>query len=234
MGGDGVSRCACERPSVNNTARPWRPALDLAVLLAVALVCAGISNRLAGPTRRLAWLPEAPATSVIPPARAATPAAPLPARPAPPPQAEAPRAKIAPPKAAVPDWDPASLLARFPPLEGKVYAEVDGDDAHWLQLHGALILDARRSDVYAVGHLPGAQSLSVWEDGLQAKIANLAAAKADPLLPMVVYCAGGDCEDSHLLAQKLWLAGYRNLRVYSGGFPDWAARGWPIHRGAKP
>ncbi len=132
------------------------------------------------------------------------------------------------------DWDPAALLARFPPLQGQPTADINGEEARWLQLHGAVILDARRSDVYAAGHLPGAQSLSVWEDGLQEKVAQLRADKADPLLPMVVYCAGGECEDSHLLAQKLWLAGYRNLRIYADGFPDWEAKGWPIHHGEAP
>jgi len=153
-----------------------------------------------------------------------------------PPKTEAPAAKPHPhiPIAKAPepaDWDPAALLARFPPLQGQAYADISGDETRWLQLHGALILDARRSDVYAAGHLPGALSLPVWEDGLAAKVAAL---KADPLLPVVVYCAGGDCEDSHLLAQKLWLAGYRNLRIYAGGFPDWETRGWPTHHGEAP
>jgi rhodanese-related sulfurtransferase len=213
-------------------ARRWRPALELPAFIAVALLCAWISNGVAGPTRRLSWLPER-AVPVI------TPFLPTPTLPAPapitPPKAEAPPAKShkkAPVAKAEPgDWDPAALLARFPPLQGQAYADISGDEARWLQLHGALILDARRSDVYAAGHLPGARSLPVWEDGLAAKIAAL---KADPLLPIAVYCAGGDCEDSRLLAQKLWLAGYRNLRIYAGGFPDWEARGWPTHRGEAP
>lgn len=213
----------------------WHPALEIPAFVAAALLCAWISNGAAGPTRRLSWLPE----RVIP----AVAAAPAPALPASPPlvamkaspEAGAPAAKPrkqAPiPKAEPADWDPAALLARFPPLQGQVSADISGDEARWLQLHGASVLDARRSDVYAAGHLPGARSLPVWEDGLGAKVALL---KADPLLPLVVYCAGGDCQDSHLLAQKLWMAGYRNLRIYAGGFPDWEARGWPTHRGETP
>jgi len=209
--------------------RGWRPALEIPVFVAAALLCAWISNGAAGPTRRLSWLPER-AVPIV----AAAPALQAPA-PIAPPKAEAPAAKPhrhAPSaKAESTDWDPAALLARFPPLQGQVSADLSGDEARWLQLHGALILDARRTDTYAAGHLPGARSLPVWEDGLAAKVALL---KADPLLPMIVYCAGGDCQDSHLLAQKLWLAGYRNLRIYAGGFPDWEARGWPVHRGEAP
>lgn len=236
--------------------RPWHPALEVPALFAAALACAWIANATAGPTRRLAWRPERIApVAVVAPARVAVPAvretASTPAPPAAPrlhPHREAPAAKppapeAAPSPAATPTatatttaaaWDPAALLARFPPLQGEVSADISGEEARWLQVHGALILDARRSDVYAAGHLPGATSLPVWEDGLAAKIAALGATRADPLLPTVVYCAGGGCEDSHLLAQKLWLAGYRNLRIYAGGFPDWEGRGWPTHKGEQP
>ena len=212
-------------------AHRWRPALELPAFVAAALACAWISNRMAGPTRRLSWLPERAVPVVAPSVPAPAPVAPvkteaLPAKPYKPVlTARAPESA---------DWDPAALLARFPPLQGRPYANISGDEARWLQLHGALILDARRSDVYAAGHIPSAQSLPVWEDGLQEKIARLGANHADPILPMVVYCAGGECEDSHLLAQKLWLAGYRNLRIYDGGFPEWEARGWPTHRGEHP
>lgn len=226
---------------MNEAAKPWRPARDLALLMAAALACAWVSNRFADPTRRLSWLPEAQVQ--LPPAP--PPAAPQPPEPAPaphpvpavpsavakplPPKPSAPPPAKAAPAAETSGWDPAALMARFPPPQGALYTEVDSEEAHWLQLHGALILDARRSDSYQEGHLPGARSLPVWEDGLQEKIAGL---KADAYLPILVYCAGGDCEDSKLLAQKLRLAGCRNLRIYTGGFPDWVAQGWPVERGA--
>ena len=207
--------------------RSWHPALELPALIAAGLLCAWISNHAAGPTRRLSWLPERAAPTVAP---VSAPAPIAPAKTAASP-ARVPRKA---PALASTDWDPAALLARFPPLQGRPYANISGDEARWLQLHGALILDARRSDVYAAGHLPGARSLPVWEDGLPEKLARLGAEKADPILPVVVYCAGGDCEDSHLLGQKLWLAGFRNVRVYTDGFPGWRARGWPTHRGEAP
>jgi len=211
----------------------WKPLIEAPAFLAAALLCAWISNAVAGPTRRLSWRLEAPAPVALPiPAPAPPP--PVPDLPTPVPEStQKPTRRPSPaplkPEARVtPDWDPAALLTRFPPLQGKAYSEISGEDARWLQLHGALILDARRTAIYAEGHLPGAKCLSVWEDGLSAKIAAL---KGDPTLPTVLYCAGGDCEDSHLLAQKLWLAGYRNLRVYTGGYPEWVAQGWPVAKG---
>lgn len=225
--------------------RPWRPALEVPALIAAALLCAWLSNAVAGPTRHLAWRLEriAPMAVVAPapapvPMPVPTPMAlpPAPAKPSaalrPHPPGDAPAVKAPAPETM--RWDPAALLARFPPLQGEVSADIGGEETRWLQVHGAVILDARRSEVYAAGHLPGARNLPVWEDGLAAKIAALGGAQADPLLPTVVYCAGGGCEDSHLLAQKLWLAGYRNLRIYAGGFPDWEGRGWPLHRGEQP
>ncbi|MBS1767279.1 MAG: rhodanese-like domain-containing protein [Acidobacteria bacterium] len=209
--------------------RPW---LDIPGFLLAALLCAWISNHFAGPTRRLAWIQEAPAPVV--PAPAIAPMAPSAPMASPPKSAVSEPAvrKIA--KAETPAWDPAALLTRFPPIQGQVYGEIGSDDARWLQAHGALFADARRSEVYAEGHIAGARSLPVWEDGLAAKIAALGKAAMGPDLPLVVYCAGGDCEDSKLLAQKLWVAGYRNLRVYTGGYPDWTAQSWPTAKGPEP
>jgi len=111
---------------------------------------------------------------------------------------------------------------------------VSSEEARWLHAHGALFLDARRTVAYALGHIPGARSLPVWEDGVAEKVAALEVSGADPELPVVLYCAGGGCEDSHLLAQKLWLAGFKNLRIYAGGFPEWEAKGWPVAKGDRP
>lgn len=209
--------------------------LEIPALLLAAFLCALISNALAGPTRRLSWFPEKvvaqkPTATPLPSPSPAPTVEPRPVAPAEPLKAHK---KVAEPKPASPspDWDPAALLARFPPLQGQPYAPLTSEETHWLHAHGALFLDARRSDVYAKGHIAGALCLPVWEDGLPDKIAAL---KADPLLPLVVYCAGGDCEDSHLLGQKLWLAGYRNVRVYTDGYPDWSSRAWPVSLGAQP
>ena len=126
------------------------------------------------------------------------------------------------------------LLTRFPPIPDRPESDIGLADARWLHEHGALFLDARRSAAYAQGHIPGARSLSPWEDGLEAKVDQLAALAPDLKTPVVVYCAGGGCTDSHLLAQKLWLAGFKNVRVDSGGFPEWEAAGAPLTRGETP
>jgi len=50
----------------------------------------------------------------------------------------------------------------------------------------------------------------------------------------VVYCSGGDCQDSKILSEKLAMTGFYNIYVYKDGFPDWEQRGLPVHRGKTP
>jgi rhodanese-related sulfurtransferase len=39
---------------------------------------------------------------------------------------------------------------------------------------------------------------------------------------IVVYCAGPECPQSLLAAEKLVAVGYTNVRVYEGGLQEWA------------
>jgi rhodanese-related sulfurtransferase len=210
-----------------------RPGRQMATLLALACGCALISNALAGPTRHLAW-------------RAAPPAAPRPPAAAPPPTLPA----LAPPTAAAtkpgPKSDPRppapagaapkplrALQDRYPaPPEGAPF-EIEDAEAVALHQAGALFLDARRTSIYEEGHIAGARLFSFWEDGLDAKLQVLADATFDFKDPVVIYCSGGDCRDSHLLADRMWPLGYRNLRIFKGGWPAWVALGGPSARGRE-
>jgi rhodanese-related sulfurtransferase len=126
---------------------------------------------------------------------------------------------------------------QFVPHPETAYIEVSGDDAQQLHANGALTLDARRTSVYEQGHIAGARSFSVWESDVDDKVNKLYEERNDPreqLKPILVYCSGGDCEDSHMLAQKLWGVQFNNVYVYKDGFPDWQTRGGSIHTGSNP
>jgi len=115
--------------------------------------------------------------------------------------------------------------------------EIHGDDVAWLHSKGVLFLDARRTSVYEQGHITGARPYSVWESDVDEKVNKLFAERGDPrdqALPIVIYCSGGDCEDSHMLAQKLWGIQFNNVYVYKDGFPDWQQRGGAVHTGPNP
>jgi rhodanese-related sulfurtransferase len=159
-------------------------------------------------------------------------------RPAPgaPPRAGEPGARpaAAPPAPAAPRVPAADLLSRFPPHKDKPWVEVSGDDVAFLHGAGALVLDARRTPVYEEGHVAGARSISVWESDVDERVTALVNEGRDTAQPIVIYCSGGDCEDSHMLAQKLFGAGFENLLVYHDGFPDWKRRGGAIRTGGSP
>jgi rhodanese-related sulfurtransferase len=52
---------------------------------------------------------------------------------------------------------------------------------------------------------------------------------------MVVYCNGGDCEDSLFTAVTLKNAGIpgTNLWIYPGGLGEWSTNGLPVETGAR-
>jgi rhodanese-related sulfurtransferase len=187
-----------------------RPGLvaGLAGLIVLAAAAAAVSNALAGPERRLEWVGRTaaagPSASSSPSATSSSPASAAGAVPAP------------------------AASGAHP------WKEIGTDEAAALQQSGTLFLDARRTSVYRDGHIAGARSVPVWEAGLDDKVKALFAELPDQTVPIVVYCAGGECEDSHELAQKLYLAGFDGVRVYKDGFPDWEKRKLPIGKGDKP
>jgi rhodanese-related sulfurtransferase len=189
---------------------------EAAVLLVVSIVLAAVSNAVAGPERRLRWIgtydasagPRAAATT---PATAAAPAAPTPALPG------------------------ASAEASFPSHPDKPWVEISGEDAKRLfDQKSVPFLDARRSNVFRLGHVPGARPFSVWEADIDEKVKAFFAEGRDQAAPVVVYCSGGDCEDSHNLAERLYKVGFDNVLVYKDGFPDWEKRGLPVTKGTEP
>ena len=90
---------------------------------------------------------------------------------------------------------------------------------------GVLFVDARPLDNYQDGHIQGATSLPVGEfDERIESFLN----RYSPDQPIVTYCSGRTCEDSHELAQFLTDAGYTNVRIFIEGFPGWESEGHPI------
>ncbi|MFI5197870.1 MAG: rhodanese-like domain-containing protein [Thermoanaerobaculia bacterium] len=218
-----------------------RHLLEASTLVLAAVLCALVANVLASRERKLALPGSYPNALKVPKNGAGASApAPLPstagAAASPPIPFEEKRPRTAPvptPKAAVqaqeseaknPSPSSADLLRRFPP-HNKPFVEISGDDVAWLSARGALILDARRTKDYEGGHIALARSFPVWESDIDARVTALVGEGRDGAIPVVLYCSGGDCEDSHMLAQKLFGAGFNNLLVYRDGWPDWQKRG---------
>lgn len=188
------------------------------------------------PVTATAAAPAAP--SVIPTATATSATTTLAPQPSTTPVASGPvptaTAAAVPVPAPLVEEDP---LKRFPPHPDKAYIEIAGDDVIWLYGKGALFLDARRTSVFEQAHIAGARPFSVWESDVDEKVAKLFEERSDPReqnRPIVIYCSGGACEDSHMLAQKLWGVQFNNVYVYKDGFPDWQKRGGAVRAGAQP
>jgi rhodanese-related sulfurtransferase len=190
---------------------------EAVLFLLLAAVLAAAANALAGSERKLRWV----GSYDLPAERAATPSAGA---------AHAPVAGTA--AAAAGD---TGAPKTFPPHPDKAWLEISGDEAAALHAaNTAPFLDARRTNVYQQGHIAGARPFSVWESDVDDKVQAFFQEGRDQSQPVVVYCSGGDCEDSHTLAQKLYFVGFDNVLVYKDGFPDWQKRSLPIHTGAAP
>lgn len=198
------------------------------ILVLLAVVCAAISNLAATKERKMAWVGTYSRALDTAPAAGETVSVPAPA------------ASAAP--NAAPTLVPAGAPAAAGNATGKTYAphpdrasvEIGTDDAQQLFREKRLFLDARRTTVYADGHIPGARSFPIWESDIADRVKAFYEEGLDQNAPIVIYCSGGDCEDSHMLAEKLYMVGFNNLLVYKDGFPGWQKRGLPSVKGPKP
>lgn len=88
-----------------------------------------------------------------------------------------------------------------------------------------LFVDARSQNHYENGHIPGAVPLPVgqFEERIESFLNRYPSEQ-----PIVIYCSGRTCEDSHDLAQFLSDVGFTNVRIFIDGFPGWEAQGYPI------
>jgi rhodanese-related sulfurtransferase len=91
----------------------------------------------------------------------------------------------------------------------------------------ALILDARPSVFFEQGHVAGALNLA--RDAFARDYRQLAPVlKSATDKPVIVYCAGGDCHDSRLVANALMSLGFSNVRVFTGGWEEWSKARLPV------
>ncbi|HXG76795.1 MAG TPA: rhodanese-like domain-containing protein [Gaiellaceae bacterium] len=91
---------------------------------------------------------------------------------------------------------------------------------------GVVLVDALSPISYAGAHLPGAVNIP------PERVDDLAPRRIPALdSPVVVYCAGEDCDSSVAVARRLLGLGYRDVRHYAGGKEAWRASGLPLEGG---
>jgi rhodanese-related sulfurtransferase len=133
---------------------------------------------------------------------------------------------------------PSEADAAVARLKSKGLQVVDFDEVKKLlhdpgfQQNSIIFIDARDDEHYQAGHIPGAYQLDYYHpDKYLATVLPVCQSARQ----IVVYCAGGDCEDSEMTALMLRDGGVPNekLFVYSGGMTEWDARKEPIETGAQ-
>lgn len=88
-----------------------------------------------------------------------------------------------------------------------------------------LVIDVLPPEVYAVRHLPGACNACVYEIAFLNDVTGLA---PDKTTPLVLYDATGTTMAATSARVKLLEAGYREVRILSGGLSGWCAAGFPV------
>ncbi|MDY6790322.1 MAG: rhodanese-like domain-containing protein [Thermodesulfobacteriota bacterium] len=89
----------------------------------------------------------------------------------------------------------------------------------------AVFVDARSFEVFINGHIKNAVSIPANQffefiDHFKTKYPSTT--------PVIVYCSGRECNDSHELAQYLMEEGYENVNVFIDGYQEWKKRGYPV------
>lgn len=128
-----------------------------------------------------------------------------------------------------------SSLARL--KKKRLQAVTHDEVVHWYRdrryAEGSFVfVDARNEQRYGSGHIPGAHLFNHYraDEHLAALLPVCLIAEK-----VVVYCAGGDCEDSESAAGLLLNAGVspEKVFVYPGGVTGWMAAGLPLETGEQ-
>ena len=95
-----------------------------------------------------------------------------------------------------------------------------------------VFVDARDDRHFQEGHIPGAVQWNHYR--MEQHIATVLAV-CQLAEQVVVYCTGGNCEDSELAAMDLVEFGVpaAKLVVYTGGLDEWRRHGLPIEAGPR-
>ena len=88
----------------------------------------------------------------------------------------------------------------------------------------AIIIDARDPNEYEAGHIPGSLNLP------ETQFMDVFQELGDSLpreIPLIVYCQGGDCDQSHAVLERLKDFGFELLLLYPEGWNEWKETGYP-------
>ena len=89
-----------------------------------------------------------------------------------------------------------------------------------------LFIDARDESDFNAGHITN--SINIPFDDFDNHKQKLQQIHKDK--PTVIYCAGTECDLSHLLAKLLFEQGYKQVYVFFGGWVEWIDAEYPTEQ----
>lgn len=94
-----------------------------------------------------------------------------------------------------------------------------------------VFVDARSDERFAEGHIPGAVQCDHY---FLTKYLDRTLEQVKGAAKVIVYCNGGDCEDSGLVCKDLFESDipYESLLLFDEGWAEWSKRGYPKEIGS--
>ncbi len=86
-----------------------------------------------------------------------------------------------------------------------------------------VVYDIRTEGEYFDAHIPVA--INILPQNIRSIASHLPGNKRQPL---VFYCRGAGCTLSRVAAIEAYKLGHEDIRIFTGGIPDWTQAGYPI------
>lgn len=134
----------------------------------------------------------------------------------------------------VKEYDYVSTLGYFTPRSLGGVKIVSAEEAAGMMQKGVVLYDTRIEEEHREGHIKGAQWLpyaekSAKEVGFDSGKDKFDLARiADKKAPVIFACNGPECWKSYKSSVAALKAGYTQVYWFRGGFPEWAAKGYPV------
>lgn len=99
------------------------------------------------------------------------------------------------------------------------------DTERMLDREDAVVINVLDAEKFEREHIPGTKNVPLTDENFIRRVETLAGGKDAPVL---VYCAGPDCEASPKAARELEDAGFTEVYHFEGGMKEWKAAGKPV------
>lgn len=98
------------------------------------------------------------------------------------------------------------------------------DLRHSVEFRDGIVIDARPSVFYKLGHIPGSVNLEAGDFKRSFDVFRRTK-KLDFGAAIIVYCSDQSCSDSTTVCAKLAQLGFIRAKIFPGGWAEWTAAG---------